>query len=354
MAYILAQVTPLFQNSVPKIIPSPFIVSEDTFLETKIDTYDFEEDDLKFEITSQPVHAKCNLSFEGWLTCALEENYNGDDKITIKITEKHLPFNESPLEVEKKIPIHITPVPDKTDRFFLDAEGNIHGEKRPLMVITLHTDANRTTAFNAGTIILADVDGDETFDYENVTQSEVLAGSTYSISDGFLPENVSQLLPDTQYRVMKAYNVNFEFSAQENGKITLNFSAKTRDNSLTPSISINLYILVNPCVYGKCNHTINGFSGCDAIERSQGFDGFFCVCEPGFTDQWCQTNINECLPESCDWMHDCQDLINAYKCTINIPKLLAISISSIIAIVGCIVLRKRLRPMKKYTFGQKR
>ena len=116
--------------------------------------------------------------------------------------------------------------------------------------------------------------------------------------------------------------------------MSLKFIAKTSDGSYTPSVTVELYILDNPCINGHCSHVTMGESGCDVIERSKSFSGFYCVCDPGYEGTWCEIETNECQGEPCALMFDCEDLINEYRCNINIPKLMAILVCSLIAIGG--------------------
>ena len=315
---------------------------EDVLLTVPIETVDLEKDDLIFELDVGPQHAVCSMSSKGVLNCSLEEDYYGDDEITVKITETGLPLYERPFSVKKSIPIHIQPVPDKTERFYIDPNGQMYSDKRPSMTQLLHTDANDTTSFYTGTIVLADVDGGEIFDYHRLSSFTALGNSTYSIEETELTENITNQLMASRYRTLKAYDVTFSYSKAISGKMTLNFIAVTSDGAYTPSITIELYILKNPCEYGICKHKTMGTAGCDDITRSLSFDKFSCICTAGYTGQWCQIEINECAPEPCALMFDCQDLVNGYRCNINIPKLMAILLCSAIAIGGALFVVIRL------------
>lgn len=75
----------------------------------------------------------------------------------------------------------------------------------------------------------------------------------------------------------------------------------------------------------------------------------------GYTDEWCQTDINECDPNPCTAIFDCQNLVNRFECTINTPKLSAIIISSLF-IFGFIAFALRRFVFKKghYKVSQSR
>ena len=330
---------------------------EDSPLIAFIEPFDLENDTLTYEITSVPQHATCEINTKGVLNCTFKEDFYGNDELAIKVTETNLPLYERPYSHEKMISLIVRAVPDKTDRFFIDAMGQVHSDKRPFLKFNFYTDANETQIFEAGTIVLADVDGSEEFDYVRFSAFTPLNNSIYIIRELEIGDILDRHLLFSRYRTLKAYSVKFRFSNEISGQMTLNFIAVNNDNDYTPSVTIDLYILKNPCVHGTCSHRVTGPKGCDDLSRASSFDPFICVCAPGYTDQWCQTNINECAPEPCSVMFDCEDLINDYNCHINVLKLMAILLCSLVALAGLILLIHRLsqKYKDKYTkFRQSR
>ena len=315
---------------------------EDSPLIAFIDTIDLENDTLNYEITSFPHYATCEINKNGVLNCTFEMDFYGNDELTIKVTETDLPLYERPYSHEKNIKLIVRAVPDKTDRFFIDTMGQVHSDKRPFLKFSFHTNANDTEIFDAGTIVLADVDGSEKFDYERFSTFIPLNNSLYIITELESADILNKNMLSSSYRTLKAYSVKFRFSNEISGQMTLNFIAVNNDSAYTPSVTIDLYILKSPCVHGTCSHRVTGPSGCDDLSRASSFDQFICVCAPGYTDQWCQTNINECASEPCALMFDCEDLVNDYSCNINVPKLMAILLCSLVALAGIIILIHRL------------
>ena len=340
-AYELAHISKLFPNHPPVITTNNLHATEDSVMLYQIETFDHENDTLIFEITESPKYTTCNISLSGILNCVGEEDFYGDDYITLKITEAGLPPTEDPLSATKRVPIHIKPVPDATVRFFVDADGNVHREIRPSMVQVFHTNANSTENFFAGTIVLADVDGDEVFSYKNIIKFSSLGESKVVIKEVDISQVKVGKAIFSRFRTKKAYEIQFEYSKNLNGKMTLNFIAMNNYGGYTPSVTMYMYILKHPCVHGSCSHIRSGPDGCHDVSRSLSFDSYVCVCEAGYTDQWCQTNINECAPEPCALMFDCEDLVNSYTCNINIPKLMAILLCSIVAIAGAAFITRR-------------
>jgi hypothetical protein len=244
--------------------------------------------------------------------------------------ETGLPEFEESLVIEKIITLNISGVSHRTDRYFIDSNGTIHSDIRPSMIKTYVLEGNQSSSFDAGKILLADVDKDEEF---KVQENFIpLGNSTYALVNANTSSIELENITSKLYKSLQAYAVSFEFSPKVSGKMSLQFIARLADSSLTPSVTVKLFILNNPCVYGHCSP--RGSVGCDDVLRSISFSDFQCVCHPGYEGQWCQAETNECQWEPCALMFDCEDLINEYKCNINIPKLMAILICSILAIGG--------------------
>ena len=344
----LAYISKSFPNSAPKIITDVVNFTEDISNEFTIETIDNESDILILEITNQPGHARCRITSNWTVNCTFDENYYGADYITLRVTENGLPKYEESLTNERRVLLNVSGTPDTTDRFFIDRDGHLHRSNLPSMKHVVMENANGTSQIYAGTIILADEDGDEVFNPE-VTFNE-LGNATFDIKPVDTSEIplIKSVAMSPKYRTMAAYNIYLNFSPRLHGNMTLKFIARTDNGSLTPSVTFKVYILENPCVYGTCNHTTEGKLACDDIRRSESFDSYICECRPGYEGQWCQTETNECQSEPCALLFDCEDLINDYKCNINVPKLMAILISSLIATGGAgFVIYKLVRRYKQ-------
>ena len=68
----------------------------------------------------------------------------------------------------------------------------------------------------------------------------------------------------------------------------------------------NCEINVDNCANQPCHHG----------HCIDGVDSFTCVCQPGFTGQLCQVQINECLSTPSPCMHggQCVDLVGGFEC----------------------------------------
>ena len=45
-----------------------------------------------------------------------------------------------------------------------------------------------------------------------------------------------------------------------------------------------------------------------------GVDSFNCGCDPGFTGEMCQTNIDDCVGVGCSRNGECLDGVNSFTC----------------------------------------
>ncbi|CAF4043699.1 unnamed protein product [Rotaria magnacalcarata] len=67
------------------------------------------------------------------------------------------------------------------------------------------------------------------------------------------------------------------------------------------------------CEYQKpCNNTTNTCKNNATCYLNVGRE--ICICAPGFTGQYCETDINECLSSPCLHGGDCTNSINNYTC----------------------------------------
>ncbi|KAL4222208.1 hypothetical protein ACF0H5_018246 [Mactra antiquata] len=344
----LARIKRTFPNHPPKILTDNISTFEDATVDIVIQRTDPENDTVVFEIKEQPNHLNCSITENtGQLHCSPEEDYYGTDSIKIGIVETGLPPLEKALSDEKLINIIISPETDMTDRYFVSPNGTVYFDKRPIMVHTFTVEANRSSILHLGTILLADVDGDEKF--TAIPDFKALVKSTYELTkhdtNDFDLENVTS----KNYRSLQAQDIHFHYAPEYNGNMTLRMISNTTDGSFTPSVTLEMFVLLNPCVHGHCNHPLLGEAGCNDTKRSKSFDDYVCVCDAGFKGQWCETEIDECYGEPCALMFDCEDLIDAYRCNINIPKLMAILVCSFLAIgVTIFLVFKLLKRLKIY------
>ena len=82
-----------------------------------------------------------------------------------------------------------------------------------------------------------------------------------------------------------------------------------------------------------CTQCVPGLTGTDCLQVDDcfglgvncsgnghcvdGVDSFNCSCDPGFTGELCQTNINECVGVDCSGNGECLDGVNSFTCECN-------------------------------------
>ncbi|CAG2207879.1 unnamed protein product [Mytilus edulis] len=113
----------------------------------------------------------------------------------------------------------------------------------------------------------------------------------------------------------------------------------------TKNIEVNVYILIAPCVHGNCLNKTS--TECDDVERASSFEKYSCKCDRGYTDEWCQTDINECDPNPCSVFYDCEDLIGYQKCNLNVVKTILLTLAVLLTLVMCFMLIRRFYKKKR-------
>ncbi|VDI63607.1 Hypothetical predicted protein [Mytilus galloprovincialis] len=106
---------------------------------------------------------------------------------------------------------------------------------------------------------------------------------------------------------------------------------------------------VDPSI-NEINYTMrinNTLLKCDDIERASSFEKYSCKCDRGYTDQWCQTDINECDPNPCSVFYDCEDLIGYQKCNLNLVKTILLTLAVLLILVMCFMLIRRYYKKKR-------
>ena len=276
--YSLVKVTKTYQNSAPKIITETLILNEDEASEVFLETQDAEDDDLEFTLVEPPSNMDCILTTDGKLSCVPLEDFYGVDSVTVQVVELGLPSYEKPNKVQKKMVVTINEVPDNTERFFVDFNETFYDDKRPKMIHQYRINANSTDSLFAGTIVLADVDMQL---FTLLPRFVPLANATYKLGQAKAETSLLSNYTSHIYRSVEAFDVEFEFAPEISGNMTLEFIAQADDGSYTPGVTLEVYVLENPCVHGHCTHPLYGDDACDDNRRATSFDGFVCVCEPG-------------------------------------------------------------------------
>ncbi|XP_063447918.1 uncharacterized protein LOC134727466 [Mytilus trossulus] len=332
-------------NTPPHITTSELFVSEDMDdLQGKngqraIQYEDSESDEVEFTILQPPLHGHANITSDGTIVYLPDSNYNGADFIIVKVVETGLlpPFH--PLSATRNITINITPINDAPvlmpfESEFIFEETEIPG--KGLKSVQILLDGNLTKKYDLGHVTFLDVD------FVNPS----INGINYTMRmNNTLLSNFS--FEPIQFHGMLKKKLKLSLSVDKTFYGRTVFTARGYDQAryTTKNLEVNVYILIAPCVHGNClNKTL---TECDDIERASSFEKYSCKCDRGYTDEWCQTDINECDPNPCSVFYDCEDLIGYQKCNLNVVKTILLTFAVFLTLVMCFMLIRRFYKKKR-------
>lgn len=269
-----------FRNTPPKLLSEHFQMTEDSLFGGFIDVFDQEYDRLKFKILQEPKHLSCNVSDIGYLTCMPDTDFEGQDTLTMEVIETGLPQHEIPHRTVRTLALYVENVPDLTERYVIDSNGNFFEEQIPFMRQKIVVNANRSSIVSAGTIVLADPD---TENFTVLARFRPFGNSSYVIKEVEALDIHLENYTSRAMRTESAYKIEFMTYPEEQGNMTLDFIAQTTDGAYTPTVTFEVYVLENPCVNGHCSHPTLGDQECNSTKRTHGFTvhGFQCYCNAG-------------------------------------------------------------------------
>ncbi|CAH3108178.1 unnamed protein product [Pocillopora meandrina] len=108
----------------------------------------------------------------------------------------------------------------------------------------------------------------------------------------------------------ECYSVNFA-AVSHYGRHTcelLNADKFQNSSNFLHSVNFDHYNIKSPCMSNPC---LDGALFCRPIYQQ---DDYQCVCKPGFTGHYCETDINECSSNPCLNGGVCNDQVNGYVC----------------------------------------
>jgi hypothetical protein len=327
-------------NTPPTIITSDLQIREDVVESKLIRADDRESDLLVYSISVSPLHGFANITSDGTLTYLSNTNFNGDDAITVSVSELHVMPVLPSLHVQKNIKITVLPQNDEPVLSFKQQYVGMQFTKNNITSEIL-LNGNETRHILYGVLVLDDVD----------TNDSVILGTRYNDTptNAFtLEQQAVTQAADTYGSVHREYTIQHDIHESFSGLAI--FAARAHDVfdggkiSFSKELRISTYVLINPCIHGVCENK----TGTPCMDKSRAFtfENYRCDCFTGYRGEWCEVDINECVPNPCSVFYDCNNLIGRYKCTLNGAKTFGLAVGFIIIIAIVAVLVKRFITQK--------
>ncbi|XP_070572901.1 uncharacterized protein [Ptychodera flava] len=98
------------------------------------------------------------------------------------------------------------------------------------------------------------------------------------------------------------------------GKDSFKINAVDQEGAHSEVATISVYVLANPCLNGGSCRGPQSDPDCLSKERTNGFDGYSCICQHGFIGEFCETKTNKCQPNPCPYNFTCVDMFDAHSC----------------------------------------
>ncbi|XP_070573760.1 uncharacterized protein [Ptychodera flava] len=98
------------------------------------------------------------------------------------------------------------------------------------------------------------------------------------------------------------------------GEDSFKINAVDQEGAHSEVAVVSVYVLANPCLNGGSCRGPQSDPDCLSKERSNGFDGYSCICQHGFIGEFCETKSNKCQPNPCPYNFTCVDMFDAHSC----------------------------------------
>ncbi|XP_061183456.1 uncharacterized protein LOC133191735 [Saccostrea echinata] len=333
--FALRKVSKTVPNNPPFITTTEIQYEEDVTSSKLIKVGDPENDSLSIILIKSPIHGSANLTTDGVLTYLSRRDFNGDDAITVRVSEVNVTSPLIPLQIEKNIIITVLPQNDEPILTFKQRYLNMNCTKNNITLEVL-LNGNETRHIFFGFLILDDVDSNDTVHLG--TKHNSTSGSYFLLEKQRDNEAI-----DGHTGIHREYSIKQHIHKSFSG--LAEFAARAHDEfdggkvSFSKEFRISTYILINPCIHGLCANTSN--VPCMDKSRAFSFENYRCDCYPGYRGEWCQEDINECIPNPCSVFYDCNNLIGRYNCTLNGAKSFGLAVGFFVIMATVVLLIRR-------------
>ena len=328
-----------YYNTPPVIDTDVIQLDEDTRADFQIQWHDDEYDGVTFSLADQPTNGTANITEDGFLVYVPAKNFAGIDTIEVQTTENN---TSNPATISKRIQLDVAEVNDAP------LSGYVHNDTTYDTslnnTIELRFEANTTERFLLD-FYLADLDFNDSLTIIST------ASDTDNVSF-VLNEDFDDSIPaglfvnnDTSIQTKRIFKVNLIVENNFAGHVDFLLLGYDKSKYYTERLTVNIYILFHPCVYGECAPKDNSSEPCDHIARVTSFDPYKCTCYPGYEGEWCESEVNGCLLVPCGALYYCVDLVNGVICKIHPGKIAAIVLACPV-VVAIIYFLYRMMKMK--------
>ncbi|KAI0217501.1 hypothetical protein LSAT2_030719 [Lamellibrachia satsuma] len=346
--YALGGVNNAYNNS-PPIIQSESDISifEDQQFTFIITAKDPEKDEVSFllNLTAPAPMGNASLTLDGTLTYMPCANCYGTDTVYFTVWERRTD-GEQPLSVDGTLTINIVGTNDAPNLQMFSEGRDIVPPSSKVAIAVEENNANDAAYQDVMFVVAAsDADYDDdvklAFDppehgnltvYTMVKNVNIIPqdcsqpwhsrrhlwdklidaiSSSNSIQKVRLPEPCDDDLGQRHLAVVVTV---FKYRPFEGyfGEDVIKVSAK--DIYSQDLLVIDVNVLRNPCMnQGVCEGPETD-PNCTSTNRTKGFDGYSCGCPRGYSGDYCETDIDECLSSPCSANYSCVNRVGGYEC----------------------------------------
>ncbi|XP_070563372.1 uncharacterized protein [Ptychodera flava] len=348
--FIPAVVSEDFVNNPPVMTSlTSFVMQEDSgTLSYALTAYDPDGDDVWFSLdpnTLDETWGNVTLHPDGQFTYRPCLDCFGTDTADIIVEElRNDPVQ--PIAIHDTVTFYVAPVNDNPDIFFAVDGFNIVNDDLYSVIVTVEERNQHNAAY---VDFMAQIGGYDVDIYDNLTlvydddypkhgvidRDDQLQEFTFiplnchasqSENAGLsasLESNGTPLIPfpcdlhtphDIDRLAWVVSRVRYLPDEKFFGEDALQIYVIDQEGSVSRVLRVNIYVLENRCVNnGTCVGPEDDLD-CTSERRSNGFDGYGCVCQHGFEGLYCELEVNECESNPCPSNYTCFNQADGYLC----------------------------------------